>query len=397
MVAATALAVVAAVGQAAASAAPAASPWTQTNYDSAQSRANLTEKALTATTVGKVRYLRSVATPLDQPSQRGCTSNTFAAPVLAGGSLYVVGNDRVTRYNAATGAVIWRKHASAGLDATSLDALALTVAKGLVLVGQYGCGSASDPNGYVQAYKASTGALVWSKPISSLGGALDQMVVSGDYVVAAGTSPGGGQVVAVRRLTTGARVWSRLDQECAPGAVLVIAGLVVSYACSGGESLTANHLVSGAVAWSRAGAWVLQRGELNASTGGHLYATNPSGAVVDLNPVSGKTRHTLQGATTVLAVDGSRAYADCGGLGVCAYRIATGGRAWNAQPGSAPTLAAEAGGVLYLDQGQTLNAATGANLTSLWVGTASALAIGDGRIAVVTDPRVLDLYGLPGS
>ena len=28
---------------------------------------------------------------------------------------------------------------------------------------------------------------------------------------------------------------------------------------------------------------------------------------------------------------------------------------------------------------------------------ANALAVGDGRIAVVSDPRVLDLYGLPGS
>ncbi|HEX9354222.1 MAG TPA: hypothetical protein VF933_10475 [Streptosporangiaceae bacterium] len=37
------------------------------------------------------------------------------------------------------------------------------------------------------------------------------------------------------------------------------------------------------------------------------------------------------------------------------------------------------------------------SIISLWdTGTATALVIGDGRIATVTDPRVLDLYGLKG-
>lgn len=392
-----ALAVAAAAGPAAVSAATSGSPWAQTDYDSAQSRANIAEKALTASTVGKVRYLRSVATPLDLPGQQGCTFNAFDAPVLVGGSLYAAANNRLTKYDAATGRMLWRRHLSAASDGTSLDESALAVAGGLVLVGELGCGSVSDPNGYVQAYKAATGARVWSKPISPSGGALVQMVVSGGYVVAAGTSPGGGQVVAVRRITNGAIVWSRVSDSCAPGTVLVIAGLVVTYDCSGPEALAANHVATGAHAWSRAGNWVLQRGELAGTAGGHLFATNPSGAVVDLNPATGQTRHALQSASTVLAVDGSRAYADCGSLGVCAYRLTTGAMQWHVLPGSAPGLAAEAGGVLYLDQGQALNTATGATLTSLWTGTASALAIGNGRIAVVTNPRVLDLFGLPGS
>ena len=63
----------------------------------------------------------------------------------------------------------------------------------------------------------------------------------------------------------------------------------------------------------------------------------------------------------------------------------------------APDGAAEAGGVLYTDQGLALDTSNGKILTALWQGTAAWLAVGGGRIAAVTDPRIVDLYGLPGS
>ena len=182
--------------------------------------------------------------------------------------------------------------------------------------------------------------------------------------------------------------------------MLVVDQLVVSNRCGQNPDgmLSANHLATGARAWSRPGAWQIQRGNLGGTAGGHLYATDPAGAVVDLNPATGTTQYALTGATTVLAVDGSQAYADCGSLGVCAYAAATGGRKWNVQPGTpTPLLAAEADGVLYLDQGPALNTSTGQTITTLWNGAATALAVGNGRIAAVTEPRVLDLYGLPGS
>jgi hypothetical protein len=81
----------------------------------------------------------------------------------------------------------------------------------------------------------------------------------------------------------------------------------------------------------------------------------------------------------------------------CAYSIASGSRQWNEQPGSATDLAASAGGVLYLDQGLALNTGTGATMATLRAGSqASALAVGNGRITVVTAPagQVLKLYGL---
>lgn len=375
------------------------SPWNQTDYNAAQSRANLAEKTLTAATVAKARFRRSITSP---PGQQGCTPNTIVAPLLTGGRVYAVTNGRLAKYNAATGALIWRHQLSAGLDQTALFYRALSVANGLVVVGENSCDSASDPNGHVQAYSASTGARVWSKLITPKGGALSQMVVSNGYVVAAGSSPGGGQALSVRRLANGALAWYRLTQECAPDTVLVVDQLVMSDRCNNqtlAVRLAASRLATGGVVWSLPGVWQLQRGDRSGTAGHHLYATDPSGAVVDLAPPTGKIQHTLARATAVLAVDNSRAYADCGSLGVCGYSTTTGRRQWSALPGSAPTLAAEAGGVLYLDQGQALNAGTGRTIVAVWTGQATAIAVGDGRIAVTvaTDPRVLDLFGLPGS
>ena len=47
-----------------------------------------------------------------------------------------------------------------------------------------------------------------------------------------------------------------------------------------------------------------------------------------------------------------------------------------------------------------LNAGTGQYITTIWQSPgnspATALAVGDGRVAVVSEPRILDLYGLRG-
>jgi hypothetical protein len=381
-----------------ATSATAASPWSQTDYNAAQSRANLTEKTLTRTTVGKVRYLRGMAAPLNPPNPGGCQSSPTATPVLTGGSLYAMTNGQLSKYNPATGQLVWRHNPDPSFDT---DYLSLAVADGLVVLGGLGCDSVSDPNGVIQAFKASTGARVWSEPTSADEGALWQMVVSGGYVAASGDSPGSGNVVSVRRLTTGAQVWFRDSNECDGRVVLVVAQVVLSHSCdlNNNETLVASKLSTGAKLWSLPGSWALLRGDTDAASGRHVYATNPAGQIVGLDPLTGKTQYTLAGATSVLAVDNTRAYADCGSLGVCAYNTTTGKQRWHSQPGVTPATAAEAGGVLYLDQGIALNTGTGQSITTLWAAdlTARSLVVGDGRIAVITDPRVIDLFGLPGS
>lgn len=91
-------------------AATASSPWSQTNSNAALSRANLTEKVLSRAAVIKVKYLRSVVAPPHSLEPAACPwQAAAAAPVLAGGYLYAITSGKISKYNAATGSLIWRK------------------------------------------------------------------------------------------------------------------------------------------------------------------------------------------------------------------------------------------------------------------------------------------------
>ena len=383
------------------------SPWSQTDYNAAQSRANLTERTLTRATVARLRSLRSMAAPPPSPSD-ACASQVVA-PLLAGGSLYGAMGDWVTKFNPATGRVIWRRNinnpAVGPLNVTSKVSLA--VASGVVVLGAVNCLSQSAPPAFIETFNAATGRRGWAEGFPD--SPIYHLVVSGRYIVTAGDSAEAGNVVAVYKLTDGSLVWQHVTSECPSflGAVAVVAGLVVSYSCNAasGQSLVASRLTTGARVWSRTGGnWQLQRGDTDGAASRHLYAVNPRGAVVALDPRTGKTLYSLARASEVLAVDSIRAYAQCdSGGGVCAYNTTSGRMRWEVRTTDPADLAAEAGGVLYLDLGLVLNSGTGQTITELWSSTiggpirASALAVGDGRIAAVTDPRVLDLYGLPAS
>jgi outer membrane protein assembly factor BamB len=378
-----------------ANAAPASSPWAQTSYNAAQSRANLGEKTLTAGTEHRIRFQRNIVAPSNVLD--GCDSDLFSAPVLTGGRLFTMASGDLTSYSAATGHRLWR---DSPLPAISGDASTVAVSGGLVIVAGEDCGSVSDPNGNLAAFRASTGKPVWATAISPIGGALSQMVVTGPYVVATGFSPGSGTVVAVHKVSTGALVWDAFPNNCNTSpTVLVVHGLVIYGGCGPDNSpaLVADHLATGTQAWIRAGAWTPDRGDRAGSAGQNLYTENPAGQVVDLRPQSGRVRLTLAGATSVLAVDSSRVYGICGGTSVCAYRISTGARLWSFA--DSPSSAAEAGGVLYLSDGQALSASTGTRLRRIFhhPSQASDLVVGDGQIAVANAARTLDFYGLPRS
>jgi outer membrane protein assembly factor BamB len=368
------------------------SPWFDTNSNAAGSRANLTEKVLSPTAVPKIKYLRSVAAP-PVPPQVQCPENV-AAPVLVGGYLYVITDGRLSKYNPATGAVVWRRipDPTFGIIYTSL-----AVSGNLVVIGGSSCLSQSEPPGFLYAYNTSTGALVWSSgPVREI----DDAVIATSYVITEGVDAIG-SVAQVFNLANGSFVWST-QQGCGGGRTLamVVALVVMSNGCDAhsNASLEANSLSTGALLWNRPGNWGIQRGDLSGSAGKHLYATNPSGTTVALNPLTGQVQYSL-GTVGVLAVDRSRVYANCAS-GICAYNINTGALDWQGAQGA--SIAAEADGALYLNSGAALNAATGHVITTIWgaeeipFGTSAAIAVGDGRIAVVSDPRVLDLYGLPG-
>jgi hypothetical protein len=372
------------------------SPWWDTNYNTAQSRDNLTEKVLSPTAVHKVKYLRSVVAGVGSP-KNNCPG-PMVSPVLAGGDLYVMANDVLTKYNAATGSVIWR---SVPDPTFSENYNTVDVAGGglIIVAGSY-CFSASEPGGDVWAINASTGAIVWHSVPT--GEEIDGAVVTKSDVIASGIDAAG-YSMAVLNLRNGKTLWTGGGCQGGTNLPLQVGNLVMSYCDSQGNATAeARSLTTGAVAWSLPSGWLFQRGDLGGPQGTHLYATDPSGAVVDLNPQTGKVQYTLSGAVNVLAVDSSRVYATCNSQGadLCAYSTSTGGLEWQDTRLATVALAADADGVLYTDQGDAFNAATGHVIKALWPSgiyrSVTALAVGDGRIAVCGDPRVVDLFGLPG-
>jgi outer membrane protein assembly factor BamB len=377
-----------------ASAATAGSPWAQTDYNGAQSRADLAETTLTTGTVDDVGFLRHLTAPTSLPPGDCTTDTGFVAPVLTGGRLFAVANTRLVSYDAATGHLLWQVLPDPA-SASTFGSLA--VADGLVIISRLSCGSVSDPDGFIQAFRADTGAPVWSRAPAPGGGPVSQLVVSDGYVVAIGSSAGDGQVLTVRRVSDGAAVWTRATGQCGEAArVLVVGGLVVASSCGSSAHLVAYHLASGTAAWSRWGVWRLDRGNLAAPSASQLFAMDPGGRLMDLRPQTGHTRLHLAGATSVLAVDGKRAYARCGGWSICAYWTGDGTRAWRISGGS--PFATEAGGVLYLADGRAVRASTGAVLRHIFwhAGRASAVVVGEGRIAASLGDDSLSLYGLPG-
>lgn len=371
--------------------------WYDTNATAAQSRANLLEKILTPSAVTKVKHLRSITTP---PVSGFCRVENVVAPVPAGKDLYAITSGQVSKYNPATGKLIWRK-----APPKSYGYESLAISGNTIVAGAYGCGSASEPPSVVTAYNATTGAVLWqdTERDFDLEG-LNQAAVAGPYVVTAGADAAG-YFTDVLNLSNGKLVWSGGD--CYNnGAVLplVVGQQVISYGCDNqsNAAMQAFSLATGKLTWSLSG-WTFQSGDLSGAMGKHLYATSPTGTVDSLNPLTGTVEYSLKQAVTVLAVDVTRVYATCGSSGdlVCAYNVSTGTLEWqNTTLPSKTALAAEADGVLYLDFGAALNAATGKVIKTLWTqGTppATAIAVGEGRIAVVTTPRILDLYGLKGS
>lgn len=375
--------------------------WYDTNANAAQSRANPAETTLSPTQISKVEYLRTIASGPGSPNAP-CGPQPVVAPLPYDNSLYAVANNEVSKYDPATGALAWQQPVASQFYATSL-----AISANILVVGSSGCESASEPGGTVQAFNATSGAKLWSTRVYG-GGPLDDIVKSGSYVIVAGEDAAGYQVT-VLNVDNGKLAWFGTGcTEFATAPALVVGGLVMTYGCTsnGGTTLEARNLTTGAPAWSLPGGWTLERGDLPSATGAHLFVTNQAGTVEDLDPATGQVQYSLAGATAALAVDASRVYASCGsgGVNVCAYDLATGSRLWDKVTANDRQikLAAEADGVLYLDAGAALNASTGQTITTIWpseYGTqpATALAVGDGRIVVSTDPRTLDLYGLPGS
>jgi hypothetical protein len=159
------------------------------------------------------------------------------------------------------------------------------------------------------------------------------------------------------------------------------------------------------VVWRKAGDFAVSRGDRPGFDSTHVFTNS-----VALDTGTGATRYTMAGATRVDAVGTNRVFGACGTV-VCAFDKATGARAWTST--IAPSVdvadspsgieffvrAASAATLLYLPTGQVLNSSTGKVITRLWTGQARSMSVGNGYVVAVLEssPRVMDVFGLPGT
>jgi outer membrane protein assembly factor BamB len=388
------LAVTGAASAHAASGSSTTASWRQTNGAGSESRANLDETTLTPATVADATRLHRFAEPATSP---GCSTYAPNSPLLSANHLELVSGGEIKQYN------VQRSRLSRHVDLAAPDSTNynnLVLGRGHVVVGGSDCESVSDPNGFLFSYNSTTGAPQWQWNGPGVG----DLVESGPTLVVSGGTVGSGNYIDALRISNGATLWSKFF-DCFPGTTPIAGGNVIASTCvpnGDGDDvarLLGFRLSNGTRAWARTGLWTVYRADSDTATRAQVYATNPHGNDVALNAQTGARLYGMTGARDVLAADNRRVYATCGiqGVTVCGYAKSDGSKLWTASyvPNQDSPLASVAGGVLYLDDGQALNAATGKLITRLWSsGRASGLAVGRGLVAAQIDGVHTDLYGL---
>ena len=405
------VAVLAAAGLAGGAAAPALASgaggdWTQADHDASGNRANTTATQITAANAATVSDLRGFAAPAYPPDQFGQCAEGWTGEVVAGKRAYAIKTGRLAALDLTTGNQLWQRNVDPdGLSRSFVQA----VVGGRVFVAQLDCLSASDPNGTVRVFDAATGSPLWTfEQNGGVGGTggINGIAVDGNLVLASGTSEGNGLTVNVLDAATGALVWSRRGDAC-PVAPRIVGEQVYYQECGTGQptELVAARLLDGEVAWRKTGDFAVTRGDRPGLGSTHVFTDS-----VALDTGTGATRYTMAGATRVDAVGTNRVFGACGRV-VCAFDKATGARAWTST--IAPSVdrsespsgiefnvrAAVAATLLYLPTGQVLNTSTGKVVTRLWTGQARSMSVGNGYVvaALESSPRVLDVFGLPGT
>jgi outer membrane protein assembly factor BamB len=374
-------------------------PWPQAAANGASSSFNPAETLVSLTSVPNLTWTHSfTARPVD-PNGIGCGAGVATSPVTAGNRLYVVLSQRLFAFDLTTGATVWSRALDDQAWATFYTSL--TIVGSRVILTSEDCVSQSDPSGAITAYRASNGTQVWNTFVDP--GPLSA-AVSGNTLVYSGFEEGGGDVAAIN-LADGSSAWTDWLPCSGGGNIIVVGGLAIVPACNPTNAnlarLEAHDLATGAVAWSRPGAWQVFRGDTDAATGHDVYVASPAGRLVDLNPLTGATRWSRPGANGVEAVAKSYVYTYCDAETLCALSRATGATVWTQVVTEGPV--AVANGLVFVGGAWDPPLRT-KNGSFVYIGLAGAawtddqqtVAVANGRV-ITSSHRIVDVYQVPGA
>jgi outer membrane protein assembly factor BamB len=254
---------------------------------------------------GTVVWTASYAAPTEKnPYARQMAKGPYSTPLLADGRLYTLGTTAIlSAWNAATGALVWRRDFSSRVDTSKLfcgTAMSpLLTGHGIVVhVGD-------DRGGAIMTLDPSTGKEKWTTAVKGPGYASPlEIAIAGTRQIVTLTT---GSVIGVDS-ASGARLWEfPFDDEWNENIVTPIAtadGVIVSGVRQGTRRLT---LAKSGTAWTVRQAWHTGDVAMYMSSpvlaGGTLFghSAKRKGQFVAVDPESGAVRWTTEGRNAASA------------------------------------------------------------------------------------------------
>ena len=312
-----------------------------------------------------------------------CARGRQPLPAVAGTRLFTASGDDLAALDTRTGARVWRQRL---LGVGAREAANVIVAYGTrVFVGVTDCTSESDPTMRLLAFNAANGRKLWQR--TELDG-WSRVVAAEGRLVVSGATAAGSHAVHVLDPATGATTWDQYH-GCSTGQALVVRRLLVMSHCEDPDApgfaprLEARRVSDGALRWTRPGTWDPERGDRETAQGRLILATDGNGALTALAPATGTPLWSAPHSNGSLAVDGSRVYARCG-EDLCALSRTTGAQLWTRPAPTAGSIVV-ANGVVYLPDGQLLDASTGDDLGRIWADGHRLAAVAGGRVVALDE------------
>jgi outer membrane protein assembly factor BamB len=360
-------------------ASPVSSNWAQYRYSASQDGYNPREKLLSPSNVSQLGVAWSYT----------FSNATFTPAAVAGGTLYASTAFAVDAFDASTGALLWSYAPNGGPFYFSAPA----VVNRKVYI------TSTDATGEVYALNGTTGALLWSYNTSAA--QMTPPTVAGGLIYT-GTSGGrGGDYVYALKAATGVLAWLYDSGPVSASPAVANATVYVDSTSSVEYALDAT---TGAQKWI---AILATPGGLDATApalaNGLVYLSDAEGQVYALNAATGETEWertlTSTGNGSSPALAGKTLYIGSGN-NVYALNALTGATRWLYPTGgavaSSPSLANH---VVYIgsEDGNlyALNATSGAMLWSYTAGDMQGTSPAVANGMVYSGFRTLYAFGLP--